>query len=55
MKVAFFKGAALKPLPPGSSTQKDVRYLDIFEADTLDEAQFIAWVKQAGKLPGARM
>jgi hypothetical protein len=55
VKVAFFKGAALKPLPPGTSTQKGVRYLDIHEDDTFDEAQFIAWVKQASKLPGERM
>lgn len=52
VKVAFFKGAALNPLPPGTSKQKEVRYLDIREADTLDEKQFMAWVKQAAKLPG---
>ena len=52
IKVGFFKGAALKPLPPGESKQKDVRYLDIRETDTLDEAQFAAWVRQAGKIPG---
>lgn len=55
VKVAFFKGASLKPLPPGTSTQKEVRYLDIHEDDTLDEAHFVAWVKQASKLPGERM
>jgi len=52
IKVGFFKGAELKPLPPGESKQKDVRYLDIRETDTLDEAQFAAWVKQASKIPG---
>lgn len=52
VKVAFFRGASLRPLPPGASKQKDVRYLDIREGDTLDEAQFIGWVKQAGRLPG---
>jgi hypothetical protein len=55
VKVAFFNGAALAPPPPGSSTQKNVRYLDIRENDVLDEAQFIAWVKQASRLPGSRM
>ena len=55
VKVAFFRGAALKPQPPGSSKQKDVRYLDIHEDDELDEAQFRAWVKQASRLPGERM
>jgi hypothetical protein len=55
VKVAFFRGAALEPPPPGPSKQKDVRYLDIHEQDAIDEAQFIAWVKQASKLPGERM
>lgn len=55
VKVAFFRGAHLKPLPPGTSTQKEVRYLDIYEDDEIDEAQFIDWVKQATKLPGERM
>ena len=52
IKVAFFKGASLTPLPPGTSKQKGVRYLDIYEDDALDEKQFTAWVKQAAGLPG---
>ena len=55
VKVAFFRGASLRPLPPGESKQKGVRYLDIHENDALDEAQFAAWVKQASQLPGERM
>ena len=55
IKVAFFKGASLRPLPPGSSKQKDVRYLDIREEDEFDETQFAQWVKQASKLPGEKM
>ena len=55
VKVAFFRGAALDPLPPGPSKQKEVRYLDIREDDELDEAQFTAWVKQAAALPGEKM
>lgn len=55
VKVAFFRGAALRPLPPGESKQKEVRYLDIHEDDPLDEARFAAWVKQASQLPGERM
>jgi hypothetical protein len=54
VKVTFFRGASLRPVPPGESRQKHVRYLDIHE-DQLDEAQFAAWVKQASKLPGERM
>ena len=55
IKVAFFRGASLDPVPPGASKQKDVRYLDIHEDDTLDEAQFADWVKQASRLPGEKM
>lgn len=55
IKVAFFRGTSLRPVPLGESKSKDTRYLDIHEDDPLDEAQFIAWVKQASKLPGERM
>jgi hypothetical protein len=55
IKVAFFRGASLRPPPPGASKQKHVRYLDIHEDDQLDEAQLAAWVKQASQLPGERM
>lgn len=55
IKVAFFRGTSLSPVPPGTSKQKDVRYLDIHEDDQLDEAQFAAWVKQASGLPGEKM
>ncbi|HEX6003606.1 MAG TPA: DUF1801 domain-containing protein, partial [Burkholderiales bacterium] len=52
VKVAFFRGASLHPLPPGESRQKEVRYLDIREDDVVDEARFMRWVKQASQLPG---
>ncbi len=55
VKVAFFRGAALRPVPPGASKQKDVRYFDIHEDDALDEARLTDWVKQASQLPGERM
>jgi hypothetical protein len=55
VKVAFFRGTSLRPVPPGESKQKEVRYLNIHEDDVLDEAQFARWVKQAAKLPGERM
>jgi hypothetical protein len=51
VKVNFFRGAALKPQPPGPSKWPDVRYLDVGEG-ALDEKQFAAWVKQASRLPG---
>ncbi|OKO76911.1 DUF1801 domain-containing protein [Bradyrhizobium sp. NAS96.2] len=55
IKVAFFRGALLRPVPPGESKQQHTRYLNIHENDELDEAQFTAWVKQASRLPGERM
>jgi len=55
VKVAFFRGASLRPVPPGGSKIKDTRYLDIHEDDQLDEAQLAAWVKQASRLAGERM
>ena len=55
VKVAFFRGASLRPVPPGESKSKDTRYLDIHEDDEIDEAQFAAWVKQASRLPGERL
>ena len=55
VKVAFFRGKSLRPLPPGVSKQKEVRYLDIYEDDRLGVDQLAAWVKQASQLPGERM
>jgi hypothetical protein len=55
VKVAFFRGTSLRPVPPGESKSKDTRYLNIHEDDQLDEAQLAAWVKQASQLPGERM
>jgi hypothetical protein len=55
VKVAFFRGTSLRPVPPGASKSKDTRYLDIREEDQLDETQLAAWVKQASQLPGEQM
>ena len=55
IKVAFFRGGSLRPVPPGTSKHPRVRYLDIHEDDRLNEAQFTDWVKQASLLPGERM
>ncbi|TGW07766.1 DUF1801 domain-containing protein, partial [Mesorhizobium sp. M2D.F.Ca.ET.145.01.1.1] len=55
IKVAFFRGLALDPVPPGASKSGDTSYLDIREDNVFDEARFSAWVKQASQLPGERM
>ena len=52
VKVAFFRGTSLRPVPPGESRSKDTRYLDIHEDDKLDEAQMATWIRQAAVLPG---
>ena len=54
LKITWFRGTSLNPVPSGESKHKSVRYLDIHE-DDFDEAQFVAWVKQASLLPGERM
>jgi hypothetical protein len=52
VKVAFFRGTSLRPVPSGESKHKEVRYLDIRENDQLDEAQMATWIRQAAALPG---
>jgi|SRR5688500_2060649 len=52
VKVTFFRGSSLRPVPPGPSKHKEVRYIDIHEDDELDQAQMARWVKQAAALPG---
>ena len=53
VKVTFFNGRLLQPMPPGGTPKsKDSRWIDIYEGDELDEAQLASWVKQAATLPG---
>ena len=52
VKVAFFRGASLRPVPPGESKHKDGRYLDIYEDDQFDEERVARWIRQAAALPG---
>jgi hypothetical protein len=52
VKVAFFRGTSLRPLPPGASKVEGTRYLDIREKDAFDEARLAKWVRQAAALPG---
>jgi hypothetical protein len=54
VRVSFFRGSSLKPVPTGESKHPEVRYYDVYEGE-LDEKQFTKWVKQAAKLPGERM
>jgi hypothetical protein len=52
VKVAFFRGTSLRPLPPGESKHEEVRYLDIHQNDQLDEELVARWIRQASQLPG---
>jgi hypothetical protein len=52
VKVAFFRGTSLRPVPPVESRQKEVRYLHIHEGDRIDEELVAGWIRQASELPG---
>jgi hypothetical protein len=52
VKVTFFRGTALRPVPPGASKHADVRYLDIREDDEIDEELLASWIRQAAPVPG---
>jgi hypothetical protein len=52
VKVAFFRGTSLRPLPPRESKHNEVRYLDIHEDDQLDEEFVASWIRHASELPG---
>ena len=52
VKVAFFRGMSLRPVPPGASKHEDVRYVDIHEDDQLDQDLLASWIRQASELPG---
>ena len=55
IKLTFFKGTLLKPPPPEESKHKEVRYLNIYEDEAVDETQLKEWIKQASKLPGEKL
>ncbi len=55
IKLAFFRGTALDPMPPVASKTAETRYFHIHEEDVLDEAQLADWIRQASRLPGERM
>lgn len=53
VKVTFFDGLSLTPIPPGGTAKSgQSRWIDIYEGDGLDEAQMADWIRQAAALPG---
>jgi len=55
VQLQFFRGASIVPVPPKASKHDEVRYLDIYEDDELDEEQLVSWIEQASDLPGVQM
>ncbi len=52
VKVAFFRGTSLRPVPPVESKNEGTRYFHIHEDDVLDEELVARWVRQASALRG---
>lgn len=53
VKLTFFKGTSLEPLPPGGTEKSgEARWVDIHEDDDLDDARIASWIRQAAALPG---
>jgi hypothetical protein len=55
VQLSFFRGTSLEPVPPKGSKHPEVRYLDIYEDDELDEEQLESWIEQASDLPGEKL
>ena len=55
IKLTFFRGTALDPVPPVASKTEQTRYVHIHEGETFDEAQLASWIRQASALPGERL
>ena len=55
IKITFFRGTSLDPIPPEGSKVPETRYFHIHEDDDLDEAQFASWIEQASTLPGEKL
>lgn len=55
VKLTFFRGASLEPVPPESSKTAETRYFHIHETDAWNEAQLSSWIRQASLLPGEKL
>ncbi len=52
VKVTFFRGTSLRPLPPGESKTEETRYVNVYERERPDDDLVASWIKQAAELPG---
>jgi len=55
IKLTFFRGTSLDPVPPVASRTAETRYFHIHEGEALDEDLLAGWIRQASRLPGERM
>lgn len=55
IKVTFFRGQSLDPIPPVESKSGDTRYFHIHEGEEFDEGLFTDWIRQASRLPGEKL
>ncbi|MGB3874444.1 MAG: DUF1801 domain-containing protein [Shinella zoogloeoides] len=55
IKLTFFRGTSLDPVPPVVSKTAETRYFHIHEGEALDEGLLAGWIRQASRLPGERM
>lgn len=52
VKVTFFQGISLSPMPPVSSKHPRVRYAHLHENESVNESLWVTWIRQAASLPG---
>lgn len=55
IKLTFFRGTSLDPVPPVASKTAETRYFHIHEDEAFDEVQLADWIRQASQLPGERL
>lgn len=55
VKVSFLMGAHLQPQPPVGSKHQDVRYAHVFEGETINEAAWTEWIRQAAAMDGEHL
>ena len=53
VKVTFFNGQGLRPLPPGGTERSgNARWLDLREGMSVATSPLAGWIQQAARLPG---
>ena len=55
VKLTFFRGTSLDPVPPEASKTPETRYFHIHEKDECHEEMLRSWIRQASALPGEKL